>query len=221
MKDYKKSQIYKYTRCEFKPLKNETFALYVLYQNGKGRYLISLNKTLTKKEKYIFQQFSKKAGFSTLTILGHEKQDLLDSIRIKIDSICDNYYSETLEKPSTDYVKRKFEENSEIAKKKFDGIFSYYDEFLKYKEITTKETTVKAYRTLPKVINIFQNTFISKNKKYTYKDIDYSNINESFFNDLITYLFKVEIPMKLTTSDRSKLTTYFSGEEVKFMTCIG
>jgi hypothetical protein len=31
----------------------------------------------------------------------------------------------------------------------------------------------------------------------------------------------MEIPMKLTTSDRSKLTTYFSGEEVKFMTCIG
>jgi hypothetical protein len=31
----------------------------------------------------------------------------------------------------------------------------------------------------------------------------------------------LEIPMKVTTLNRSKLTTYFAGEEVKFMTCIG
>lgn len=32
---------------------------------------------------------------------------------------------------------------------------------------------------------------------------------------------QVEIPIKLTTLNRSKLTTYFTGEEVEFMVCIG
>ena len=31
----------------------------------------------------------------------------------------------------------------------------------------------------------------------------------------------LEIPIKLTTLNRSKLTTYFTGEEVEFMVCIG
>jgi len=32
---------------------------------------------------------------------------------------------------------------------------------------------------------------------------------------------RVEIPIKLTTLNRSKLTTYFTGEEIEFMACIG